>query len=77
MTAVPTFIVCAVVAVLDIALLLARYDNEFSVTKSSRLHQSAHRRSLERKSLLRKEYCNELKSCSLLSSCYPSLIDSL
>ena len=77
MAAVPLVLVCAVMAVLEIAVLLARYLSECSVTKSKRQHQCAQRRSLERKSLLRKGYSNELKSCSVLSSCYSSLTDSL
>jgi len=46
MAAVPPVLVCAVIAVLEIAVLLARYVNECCVTKSKR-HHCAQRRSLE------------------------------
>lgn len=49
MTAVTPFLVCAVMAVPEIAVLLARYVNGCRVTKSKRQHQCAQRRSLERK----------------------------
>jgi hypothetical protein len=77
MAAIPPVLVCAVMAVLEIAVLLASYVSEYSVTKSKRQLQCTQRRSLERQSLLRQEYSNELKSCILLYSCYSSLIDSL
>jgi len=46
MAAVPPVLVCAVMAVLEIALLLARSVNECSVKKSKRQHQFTTKRIL-------------------------------